>query len=94
VIAVLYARSELARWTENPLIDWTCLECGEALKCQVVYWQAAALLLFHPSCAARLGPHLIADSREAVLAGAADPRWRRRAIATVRRQLVAEERVA
>ena len=93
-MAVLYARSELARWTEDLLIDWTCLECGEALDLPRVYWQAAALLLFHPACAARLGPHLIADSREAVLAGAADPRWRRRAIAAVRRRLVNEERVA
>jgi len=69
-----------------------CVECGDELELPFVYWHCAHPLVFHPECAARLGPHLIADAREATLAAARQPHWRRRLLWAVRNRLVGEEK--
>lgn len=43
-----------------------------------VLWSGRGKIVMHPACAARLGTHLIADSREAALANG-DGYWRGRA---------------
>lgn len=90
-MSVLYALSAdiLGAGTEL-----ACVECAGALRPPLVYWVGARLLLFHPGCAAELGPHLIADAREATLAIAPEPHWRRRLIDGVRHRLKLEEALA
>ena len=68
-----------------------CVECGDELELPCIFWHGARPLLFHVECAARLGPHLIADAREATLAAAREPHWRRRLLLAVRDRLVGEE---
>jgi hypothetical protein len=92
-VSVLYSADGTANWADR-LADWGCLECGQPVEPPAVYWHGHGLLLLHPACAARLGPHLIADAREATLAADPEPRWRRRLIAGVRHRLEREEAVA
>ena len=75
---------------------WQCSECGRRIRRTApVYWFGALVeLLLHPACATRLGVHLIADAREATLAGNPQPHWRQRSVAVVRHRLLAEEAVA
>jgi hypothetical protein len=93
VVSVLYAADYGAFWLDWEG-DWTCAECGSEVRPPAVYWHGEKLMLFHPECAARLGPHLIADAREATLAGDPGSNWRRRAIATVRHRMRLGEIVA
>lgn len=71
-----------------------CFVCDERLTLPMVCWVGVNVVLLHAKCAAFLGPHLIADAREAMLAGASGVHWRRRAIAAVRHRLVVEENSA
>ena len=71
-----------------------CLECDGPLSVPFVYWHGAQPLLFHGECAEILGAALLKDSRECELAADPRPHWRRRAVATVRHRLRAEERSA
>lgn len=75
----------------QPLPTAKCVECGYELELPFVYWHGAQPLLFDPECAARLGAHLIGDAREATLAAARQPHWRRRLVWAVRNRLVGEE---
>lgn len=70
---------------------WRCSDCGGAVVPPGVSWWGDQVLVLHPACAQRLGTHLIMDSREATLAGAPEPHWRRRAAAVVRHRLTVEE---
>jgi hypothetical protein len=92
-LSVLYDAQLAMDW-----LDWTgsliCQECGGELEPPCVAWHGTTLLLFHPSCAARIAPHLLMDSREATLAADSGPHWRRRLLAGVRHRLTAEELVA
>lgn len=93
-MSVLYPAEVDEWWIDTPT-PWACIECSDAIAPPLVYWQTSdRTLLLHADCAARLGPHLIADAREAALAAHPEAHWRRRAIATVRHRLDVEERVA
>lgn len=89
-MSVLYSANGGATWLDWEG-DWTCSECGSEVRPPAVYWHGEKLLLFHPECAGRLGQHLIADAREAQLAGDPAPHWRRRAAATLKHRLSIEE---
>jgi hypothetical protein len=69
-----------------------CPWCGELIDpaAPCVSPPAVQRLLFHPSCAAEMGQSLIADAREAMLAGG-DHEWSARAVALVRYRLGQEE---
>jgi hypothetical protein len=92
-VSVLYP-SDSAAWCLGEPTPWSCVECGEPVTPPCVHWQGVRTLILHAECAASLGPHLIADAREATLAADPEPHWRRRLIAGARHRLVAEERVA
>ena len=73
-MSVLYPEQASEWWVEAPE-PWGCLSCGADVAPPLVFWRAAdTSLLFHSSCASRFGMHLIADAREAMLAG--DPEQR------------------
>jgi hypothetical protein len=76
---------------DDPLPWLACLECARPVIPPFVCWRGTKLLLLHAECAARIGAHLIADAREAQLAADPAAHWRRRAVATVRQRLQAEE---
>ena len=69
-----------------------CLYCHEAIPADqvAVHWSGAEDIILHPDCAARLGCHLIADSREAQLASGEQP-WARRAAFALRSALQRQE---
>jgi hypothetical protein len=71
-----------------------CEECGQAVSGPSVVRQGVHYLVWHPPCAAVVGPALLMDSREATLAADPEPRWHRRAVAAVRHRLQVEERSA
>lgn len=74
--------------------SWACDACGDFVDLVAqpgVFWQGERPLLFHTLCASRLGAHLIADAREAELAGDSEGRWRNRLIAAVRHRFAMEE---
>jgi hypothetical protein len=72
--------------------ETTCLYCLELVPPDgvAVNWCGAQHIILHPDCAARLGCHLIADSREAQLASGWKP-WTKRAAVALRSALQAEE---
>lgn len=89
-MSVLYPE-QVDEWWINAPTPWRCIECGRPIAPPLVYWQGAETLMLHVECAAMLGPHLIADAREAQLAMDPEPVWRRRAVTAVRHRLETEE---
>jgi hypothetical protein len=74
-VSVLYVIDRETQWLDEAP-PWSCQKCARPVTPPAVYWQGLQKLLFHPECAAKLGPHLIADAREAALAADAAPHWR------------------
>ncbi len=70
--------------------DRMCFYCAQYVDAPAVYWVGASDLLLHRDCAAELGVHLIADSREAQLAGGESP-WAGRAAKAAGSALRAQE---
>lgn len=93
-MSVQYTVDDASLDGDNELPWLACLECARPVSPPFVLWHGIRQLLFHPECAARIGAHLIADAREATLAGDAGPHWRRRLVGAVRHRLMAEELVA
>lgn len=92
-MSVVYELASTQEWLDRPL-SLECFGCGYDVSFPAVCWHGTGLILMHPECAARLGPHLIADAREAVLAADQQAHWRRRLLLGVRHRLEGEERVA
>lgn len=88
-MSVIYELTEDAFGCQPPAAE--CAACGDELEVPFVYWACAQPLLLHPECAAHLGPHLIADAREATLAAGHGAHWRHRLVRAVRHRLVSEE---
>lgn len=93
-MSVLYVIDHTMTWWITDAPPWSCQECARPVDLPCVIWQGLQTLLLHPACAARLGPHLIADAREATLAADPGLHWRRRLIAGLRHRLEREEAVA
>jgi hypothetical protein len=89
-VSVLYDLADMQDWLDR-LDSFECFFCGVQVTLPCVVWHGNFLVVFHPACARSLGAHLIADSREAELAGDPQPHWRRRAIGTMRYRLIKEE---
>jgi hypothetical protein len=77
-------------WAPDPE-QRTYFHCHEPVEPPAVWWQGATSgILLHAVCAEQLGCHLIADSREAMLASGQQP-WTRRAGLLLRDALQAQE---
>ncbi len=74
-MAVLYSDDPPSPWRPTDYQCYLCLENVEPSKTPAVFWHSGrGDLVLHPACAIRLGAALIADAREATLAGP-DRKW-------------------
>jgi hypothetical protein len=74
--------------------DLTCFRCDEPVELDgvAVVWMGTDVISLHPACARQLGAHLIADSREAELAGSTGQgHWQRRGARALRSALMTAE---
>lgn len=86
-MSIIFPADRREHWAP---IERTCQFCSEVVSTGEVgvFWVGDPLLLLHPPCARSLGTHLIADSREAQLAGGTSP-WTERAARVARQAMVA-----
>lgn len=68
-MGVLYPQDRSEWWAPR---QTECFYCREEIDGPAVFWKAGEDLVLHPDCAQQLAVHLIADSREAQLAGVPD----------------------